>query len=82
VVQVDDDIIDQLGPVTSQLVLAGTRQRDERGFNRFRLILVCKQPDSIAEEAMAVFDSLGVNKRVHLHIIGETEFPVRHDYQQ
>ena len=69
------DDIDPLGPVISQLVGAGTRQRDERGFIRFRLVLVCKEPDSIADQASTIFNSIGADdERVHLHVIGQDEF--------
>ena len=75
VFKADDIIMDQLGPFISQLVAAGTSKRDERGFNRLRLVLVCKTPDSIADKILAVFNSLDVDDdHVHLHVIGEHGF--------
>ncbi len=70
---VDDS--DSLGPLVWQLVREGTRKRDQENFNRFRLVLLTKGPTDVADEAFAVFRSLGADEKTHLHVIGTDELP-------
>lgn len=65
---------DSLRDVISHLFRLGTEQRDEYGFNRFRLVLLCRTPDSVADQALNIFHSLSPDDKVHLHVIGRDEF--------
>ncbi|MHC4538363.1 MAG: hypothetical protein ACYS74_01105 [Planctomycetota bacterium] len=73
VVNVVDDQLDRVQGLVSHLVRRGTRRRDEQGFNRFRLVLVAADPQMVEERASDVFNSLAVDDRVHLHVIGQDE---------
>jgi hypothetical protein len=37
-------------------------------------MLASKTPPSISDQASAVFNSLGADERIHLHVIDEHEF--------
>ena len=52
----------------------GVEERDSRGFNRFRLVLVDARPDelrSIAEHAF--HSSVCTDEKTHLHILSESD---------
>lgn len=55
------------------LAAAGCKTRDEGGFNRFRLVVVCE--DATAEEVLrrqwAQFP--GIDERMHLHVVAREE---------
>jgi hypothetical protein len=52
------------------LVEKGKVERDDRGYNRLRVVIATSQPDSIELEAEALFSSLGnVDEKVHLHVL-------------
>jgi len=71
--------IDELGlldPVISQLVWDGTNKRNQENFNRFRLVLLTQRPTDVVEEAFAIFQSLGADEKVHLHVVAKDDFPV------
>ena len=71
-VAVDDS--GSLEPLISQLVREGTDKRDRDNFNRFRLVLLTQKPTDMAEDALAVFRSLGADEKVHLHVVGKDDF--------
>jgi len=62
-----------------QLVQAGKHERDDRGFNRFRLVLLTTRPRRVAEEASSIFHYLGTDEKVHLHVIDKDDFPASYD---
>ena len=68
---------DSIGRVVPDLVSAGVKKRDKEGFNRFRFVLLTGAPERLQQEAQEVFDSLGVDEKTHLHMIGEADFPIR-----
>ena len=75
--------IDELGslnPLISQLVWDGTNKRNQENFNRFRLVLLTQRPTCVAEEAFAIFQSLGADEKVHLHVVAKNDFPVKNLY--
>jgi hypothetical protein len=54
-----------------QLVRWGRRERDRRGFNRFRLVVPARDPAAargVLESAFAGWG--GSDERLHLHVIG------------
>ncbi|MHC4355040.1 MAG: hypothetical protein ACYTE3_08860 [Planctomycetota bacterium] len=71
-VAVDDS--GSLRPLISQLVREGTGKRDRENFNRFRLVLLTQEPTDMAENALVVFQSLGADEKVHLHVVGKDDF--------
>ncbi|MBC8468417.1 MAG: hypothetical protein H8D56_03005 [Planctomycetes bacterium] len=70
------DEVDSLKPVLSNLVRAGIKKRDEKKFNRFRLVLLTAPDIDIAEQASEIFSSLAADEKVHLHVINKDDFPV------
>lgn len=63
------------------VITAGLRERDERGFNRLRIVLVKEDREGEPEDltgtsgAGAVFASLAPDDRIHLHEVYREEIP-------
>lgn len=54
-----------------RLIKAGRDERDARGFNRFRLVIVSDDM-AMRERAFILLKGLpGVDEKVHLHVIGK-----------
>ncbi|MHB8843925.1 MAG: hypothetical protein ACYC7L_04180 [Nitrospirota bacterium] len=54
------------------LVGAGKKERDEKGLNRFRLVLVAADPEGLQNAAERQFEELrGSDEKVHLHVISK-----------
>ncbi len=70
------DEVDSLSSVISKLVQVGIKKRDEKKFNRFRLVLLSNGDNDIAEHASEIFDSLTTDEKAHLHVINKDDFPV------
>ena len=68
--------VDSLKPVLSKLVRAGIDKRDEKKFNRFRLVLLTPGDIDIAKQASEIFSSLITDEKVHLHVINKDDFPI------
>ena len=52
----------------------GVEERDKKGFNRFRLVLVASYPDGLRSLAEQAFDDSGYSdEKTHLHIVNETD---------
>ena len=52
----------------------GVVERDKKGFNRFRLVLVASRPDELCSSAERAFDSSGyTDEKTHLHIVNESD---------
>ena len=52
----------------------GVEERDSRGFNRFRLVLVASQPDVLRSSAEFAFESSGyADEKTHLHVVNESD---------
>ena len=50
----------------------GIEERDNKGFNRFRLVLVASRPDDLRSTAEQVFDGSGyADEKAHLHVVSE-----------
>ena len=47
----------------------GISDRDENGFNRFRLVYAMRQPADAGASVKKVFDSLKVDDRTHIHVV-------------
>ena len=52
----------------------GVVERDKKGFNRFRLVLVACHPDELRSSAERAFNSSGyTDEKTHLHVVNESE---------
>ena len=52
----------------------GVEERDKKGLNRFRLVLVASHPDKLRSSAEHAFDSSGyTDEKTHLHIVNESD---------
>ena len=52
----------------------GVEERDKKGLNRFRLVLVASRPDQLRSTAEHAFDSSGyADEKTHLHIVSECD---------
>ena len=60
--------------VISSALEQGVEERDEKGLNRFRLVLVASCPDELRSSAEHAFDSSGyADEKTHLHVVNETD---------
>ena len=52
----------------------GVEERDKKGFNRFRLVLVASRPDVVRSSAELAFKSSGyADEKTHLHVVNESD---------
>jgi hypothetical protein len=52
----------------------GVEERDKKGLNRFRLVLVTSHPDELRSSAEHAFDTSGyTDEKTHLHIVSESD---------
>jgi hypothetical protein len=52
------------------LVTKGRKERDEKGLNRFRLVLASDRPGEVRQAAEKQFEKLrGTDEKIHLHVI-------------
>ena len=52
----------------------GIEERDKKGFNRFRLVLVASSPDELQSSAEQAFHSSGfADEKAHLHIVNQSD---------
>ena len=52
----------------------GVVERDKKGLNRFRLVLVASRPDELRSSAEQAFNSSGyTDEKTHLHIVNESD---------
>ena len=71
-------ILNQTSELVSELpkfIDAGEKERNDKGFNRFRLVLVTINPDIIRDDTHKLFEKLGKDEKIHLHIINRNDFP-------
>jgi hypothetical protein len=52
----------------------GVEERDNKGLNRFRLVLVTSSPDELRSSAEQAFNSSGyTDEKTYLHVVNESE---------
>jgi hypothetical protein len=52
----------------------GIAERDSKGLNRFRLVLVASHPDVLRKPAKLAFESAGYSdEKSHLHLVSESD---------
>jgi hypothetical protein len=60
--------------VISSALERGIKERDEKGFTRFRLVLESSRPDELRVLAEHAFDGSGcADEKTHLHVVNESE---------
>jgi hypothetical protein len=64
----------KLGSELPKLIEAGEKERNDRGFNRFRLVLLSENPDFIKDDAHTLFQQLEKDEKIHLHIVSRNDF--------
>jgi hypothetical protein len=57
------------------LIGRGIKDRDESGFNRFRLVLATDDSGAMKQAAESIFADIDKDEKVHLHIIPEKDMP-------
>jgi hypothetical protein len=58
------------------LIDKGRTERDKKGLNRFRLVLVVDDPGEVRQAAERQFEELrGKDEKVHLHVIKKSDNP-------
>jgi hypothetical protein len=69
----ESDLVDK---VNTALRL-GVTERNEKGFNRFRLVLVSSDGDEVRDVAEREFsESAYQDEKTHLHILGKQDIPI------
>lgn len=58
-----------------ELIDAGEKERNDKGYNRFRLVLVSDNPDIIKDDVQKLFEQIEKDEKIHLHIISRNDFP-------
>ena len=68
---------DFLKNILATLVTTGINERDEKGFNRFRLVIATDKLDKIKDKAEKIFKALeNKDAKVHLHIVHQNEIRI------
>jgi hypothetical protein len=58
------------------LVSTGKKERDNLGFNRFRLVLVTEKLNEIKETAERAFKTIPKDEKIHLHVVLKNKVPI------
>lgn len=68
------DGISGIQEVINPAVEQGVKERDSKGFNRFRLVLATASPDELRSPAEKAFLDAGhANEKTHLHIVSTSD---------
>jgi hypothetical protein len=60
--------------VISSALEQGVEERDKKGLDRFRLVLVASRPDELRSSAEHAFYSSGcADEKTHLHVVNESD---------
>ena len=60
--------------VVDSALQQGVEEREKKGFNRFRLVLVASRPDELRSPAEHAFTGSGyADEKTHLHIVNERD---------
>jgi hypothetical protein len=73
VLQLDDIAI--LENTLSKIISRAVIERNRRGFNRVRIIILTEKPRALEEPARMIFRTLaGKDDRVHLHVVEKSAY--------
>lgn len=76
VVLVEDAALERDDSALGAVLAAGRQLRNDRGMNRFRLVVVSDAPEGIEERKRGLMERASLDDdRVHLHVIGLDELP-------
>ncbi len=68
---------DFLKNILATLVPIGINERDEKGFNRFRLVIATDKLDNLKDKVEKTFKALEIkDEKVHLHIVHQNEIQI------
>jgi len=68
------DGISSIQAVINAALAQGVDERDNKGFNRFRLVLVASRPDDLRSLSGQAFDRSGyVDEKTHLHVVSDSD---------
>ena len=71
---INTDRESNLQGVINSALERGVVERDNKGFNRFRLVLVSSHPDELRTKAESAFNSSGyTDEKTHLHVVSEAD---------
>lgn len=73
VVRVDDTVA--LQDSLPDYFRKGRHCRDDRGFNRFRLVVACNNAEAARTNLLNKIQSFDLDDRLHLHVLSQTEVP-------
>jgi len=73
---VEADNSDSLKQMLPVLIAAGRKERDEKGFNRLRIVLAVDDIDEVKRIATGIFNNADKDDKVHLHIILKKNIPL------
>jgi hypothetical protein len=59
--------------ILAHIINTGKKERDDLGFNRFRLVLAAEKIDEIKPAAERLFNDIDKDDKVHLHIIPKAD---------
>ncbi|MHC4432527.1 MAG: hypothetical protein ACYTBS_11870 [Planctomycetota bacterium] len=60
----------------ARILACGKKERDDRGYNRFRLVVSTLRPEELQDTAQKVFKPLAANdEKLHLHVVSKEEMP-------
>ena len=62
--------------ILADLISMGKQERDDKGFNRLRIVLAREKPVEIQDRAHAFFHELNTDEKIHLHIISLSDLSV------
>jgi hypothetical protein len=68
--------IETIRNILARTIATGQKERDELGFNRFRLVLAAEKIDEIKPAAERLFNDIDKDDKVHLHIIPKADIPL------
>ncbi len=65
---------DNLEQILPKLIAHGRARRDKELLNRFRLVLISKNPHELETAATKIFnETIGTDEKTHLHILSEID---------
>jgi hypothetical protein len=74
VVEIDSE--KRVERILPRLINTGKKERDDLGFNRFRLVLACGNIDEIKRTAEELFGNIDRDEKIHLHVVQKADVPV------
>jgi hypothetical protein len=69
--EISDDFAERL----PRLIESGKQERDEHGFNRLRIVLICSGRSRKEDAVSGVFEKQNRDEKIHLHFVTREELP-------